>query len=64
MEDIEEIKRIPKESHISLDIRVPAEPVKYDIDLSGNMVDSESVLFLRYPTHNTLSLEWYIYTPH
>ena len=25
--DIEEIKRIPKESHISLDIRVPAEPV-------------------------------------
>ena len=37
--DIEEIKRIPKETHISLDIRVPAEPVKYDIDLSGNKVD-------------------------
>ena len=43
--DIEEIKRIPKESHISLDIRVPAEPVKYDIDLSGNKVDSERFPF-------------------
>ena len=43
--DIEEIKRIPKESHISLDIRVPAEPVRYDIDLSGNKVDSERFPF-------------------
>ena len=43
--DIEEIKRIPKESHISLDIRVPAEPVRYDSDLSGNKVDSERFPF-------------------
>ena len=43
--DIEEIKRIPKESHISLDIRVLAEPVRYDIDLSGNKVDPERFPF-------------------
>ena len=43
--NIGEMKRIPKESNLELDIRVPKEPVKYQIDLSGNKVDSNHFPF-------------------
>lgn len=43
--DIGEMQRIPKVSSISLDIHLPKEPKHYEIDLSGNQVNTDSFPF-------------------
>ena len=43
--DMDEMKRIPKESRIALDIKVPPEPVQYKINLSDNQIAPDKFPF-------------------
>lgn len=43
--DIAWIANVPTESHIKLDIRLPKQPVRYDMDLSNNKIAPDSFPF-------------------
>lgn len=45
MSDIAGIANVPTESRIRLDIRLPKQPVRYDMDLSNNKIAPDSFPF-------------------